>query len=342
MSNIFFSYAHEDLERIQQIVSALEEQSWTVFWDRRIPAGKDWRSYIGKALDEAKCLLVAWSQHSVNSPWVMEEADEGKRRGIFVPVMLDDAEPPRGFRGIQAANLTDWQPGQESIPFKQFLEDVRSILDAPSIAPKAEMDQAKAIKQPEERIAPRKPNLFLKLIKYGVGALILGSIIVLVYFGYQKWIVTLPQKNHNGALIPKVLVYDEGPFHIGDENIPGWAPLHGPCYEKEFFVDMPIGKYNLTLCRFGVEEAVITLNDKFVCPLPEQEPRPRILRPNYWSDELTINLKTHFMVKGKNILRICAQTVKDPDREGDIDDFQLKNIKIIALTPAIIPPPHDN
>ena len=71
MPDIFFSYAHEDLERIRPIVAALESQGWTVFWDRRIPAGQTWRSYIGKALDEGKCMIVAWSRDSINSDWVI-------------------------------------------------------------------------------------------------------------------------------------------------------------------------------------------------------------------------------------------------------------------------------
>ena len=43
MTDIFLSYAREDLERIQPIVDALKEQGWAVFWDRRIPAGQTWR-----------------------------------------------------------------------------------------------------------------------------------------------------------------------------------------------------------------------------------------------------------------------------------------------------------
>src|SRR4051812_49944572 len=102
--DIFFSYAREDQAQVASLVTALEARGWSVFWDRRIPAGKTWRTHIGRALDEARCVVVAWSAHSVESEWVIEEADEGKKRGILVPVFLDAVSPPWGFRGIQAAD----------------------------------------------------------------------------------------------------------------------------------------------------------------------------------------------------------------------------------------------
>src|SRR3989442_7568732 len=39
---IFVSYAHEDKHRIAQLCHVLEEQGWSVFWDRRIPTGEIW------------------------------------------------------------------------------------------------------------------------------------------------------------------------------------------------------------------------------------------------------------------------------------------------------------
>ena len=107
MSDIFLSYAHEDRERVKDIVSACEARGWSVFWDRTIPAGKTWREIVGNALDEACCVVVAWSTTSIKSHWVQEEADEGRERGILIPLLLDNVRPPMGFRDLQAANLAD-------------------------------------------------------------------------------------------------------------------------------------------------------------------------------------------------------------------------------------------
>jgi hypothetical protein len=130
MAHIFISYAREDEARIHPLVRALEDQGWSVFWDRHIPAGQTWRSYIGKALSDASCVMVAWSRHSIDSGWVSEEADEGKKRGMLVPVLLDAVEPPIGFRSIQAADLTNWQSARSSPRFEQLIHDIRATLHA--------------------------------------------------------------------------------------------------------------------------------------------------------------------------------------------------------------------
>ncbi len=127
MADIFISYNHEDEARVIDLVHALEEKGWSIFWDRRIPAGKTWQSYIGQALSDAKCVIVAWSRHSITSKWVIEEANDAEERGLLIPVLLDSVKPPLGFRGIQAADLTDWKLGYSSPSFDQLIQDIAVI-----------------------------------------------------------------------------------------------------------------------------------------------------------------------------------------------------------------------
>jgi hypothetical protein len=100
----------------------------SVFWDRRIPAGQTWRSYIGKALVISRSVVVVWSEASISSDWVIEEADHGKQRSVLVPVMKRPVAPPFGFRQIQAADLTGWTRGSHSDEFTAFLEDLDGVL----------------------------------------------------------------------------------------------------------------------------------------------------------------------------------------------------------------------
>jgi hypothetical protein len=94
MSDIFISYASEDLNVARRIAAALEGQGWSVFWDRRIPAGKVWREVIGAALADARCVVVLWSQHSVASLWVLEEADYGLKRRVLIPALIESVHQP--------------------------------------------------------------------------------------------------------------------------------------------------------------------------------------------------------------------------------------------------------
>ncbi len=139
MSDIFVSYANEDLDRIRPLLRALEQTGWSVFWDRTIPVGATWRQAIGTEIDNCRCMIVVWSQHSVDSDWVHEEADEGKRRGVLAPVLIDHILPPMGFRSIQSAKLADWDGNAPSTEFDRLLADLSNIL---GIAPaKAEEQQ---------------------------------------------------------------------------------------------------------------------------------------------------------------------------------------------------------
>lgn len=79
---------------------ALEQQGWSVWWDRNIPPGRTFDQVIEEAIDTAKCLLVLWSKESVASEWVKTEAAEGARRRILGPVLIDEVAIPLEFRRI--------------------------------------------------------------------------------------------------------------------------------------------------------------------------------------------------------------------------------------------------
>ena len=86
MSDIFVSYASEDRTKAEAIVHAMESNGWSVWWDRKIPAGKRHHQVIAEALNEARCVVVLWSEISITKDWVLEEADEGRKRGALTQV----------------------------------------------------------------------------------------------------------------------------------------------------------------------------------------------------------------------------------------------------------------
>ncbi|MBV9295028.1 MAG: toll/interleukin-1 receptor domain-containing protein [Acidobacteriaceae bacterium] len=58
MSDIFISYASADRSRIRPLVNALQQQGWSVWWDRTILAGKTFDQVIEAALADARCVVV--------------------------------------------------------------------------------------------------------------------------------------------------------------------------------------------------------------------------------------------------------------------------------------------
>jgi hypothetical protein len=90
---------------------------------------------IQEAIEGAGCVIVLWSESSVQSDWVRDEADEGKRRGILVPAAIDDVNIPMGFRRIQTERLVDWEGDAVHPSFQRLL---RAVADKLLSSPKDE------------------------------------------------------------------------------------------------------------------------------------------------------------------------------------------------------------
>ncbi len=133
MADIFVSYASEDRDRIKPLIDAITAEGISVWWDRRIGMGSDFEREIERELDAARCVVVVWSEKSVDSDWVRNEAQEGYDRGILVPARIDDVKPPLAFRRAQTADLVEW-PGSVA-EFEPFLDAIRSGLGESFVRP---------------------------------------------------------------------------------------------------------------------------------------------------------------------------------------------------------------
>ena len=134
MSDIFLSYSSADRNKANAVVGMLEQRGWTVWWDHLILPGKTWDETLGIELTAARCAIVLWSRHSVQSEWVRTEAHEAKDRKILVPVLLDDVEIPFGFKLIQTVRLTDWAGESQSPEIDALVSAVTSVLARNPIA----------------------------------------------------------------------------------------------------------------------------------------------------------------------------------------------------------------
>ena len=135
MSDIFLSYASRDRQTAKALAAALEQHGWTVWWDRRIPTGKDYGGVIEAQLAAARCVIVLWTSNSVASEWVKTEAADAKDRHLLVPVFIEQVKLPLEFRRIQAADLTDWKGETTHAGFSTLVGDLTGILGAPPARP---------------------------------------------------------------------------------------------------------------------------------------------------------------------------------------------------------------
>ena len=130
MNDVFLSYAREDRERVEQLAQAFGEAGLKVWWDSKIDTGSHFDEVLDEALKTSRCVVVAWSQNSIDSDWVRSEANDGFERGILVPVMFEEVSPPLPFRRMQTANLSGWPKSNRSAnEFSRLLRGVQRVLE---------------------------------------------------------------------------------------------------------------------------------------------------------------------------------------------------------------------
>jgi len=124
MAGVFISYAREDAVKAKAIASALEQAGFDVWFDERIHSGSEYSREIEQALRSASAVVVLWSKSSVDSPWVRDEAAEGRDSGRLISLLLDDCRPPIGFRQFQTTDLSRWSGRGTPKPMPDILAAV--------------------------------------------------------------------------------------------------------------------------------------------------------------------------------------------------------------------------
>jgi len=155
---IFLSYARADRRRAERLAQALGAAGFEIWWDALIEGGAPFASSIGEALESVDAVIVLWSQASVASDWVRDEASRGRDRHRLVPVSLDGTAPPLGFGQYHVIDLSKW----------------RGRTDAPQIAAIARAVAA-AIGQPASAAAPARPLSRRQALRVGAGAAVVAA-----------------------------------------------------------------------------------------------------------------------------------------------------------------------
>jgi len=135
MSDVFISYSTKDRPLAQKLASFLESEGVCVWWDVELVGGQNFRSAITKQLKEAKAVLVLWSEYSVESRFVLDEADFGASSGKLISVVLEhfnQQELPLGFRMFQYVLYNDVNGIMRSLKHHGIISSPVSITQPPN------------------------------------------------------------------------------------------------------------------------------------------------------------------------------------------------------------------
>ena len=188
--DIFVSYSHEDRERVKVLVAALSAEGWQVFWDRTIPPGESWRTWIGAPLAKAPIVIVCWSKSSVESDWVCQEADAAAKRRVLLPVFLDEVTPPLGLAHIHGADLVAWTAeGGGKLPPVMKHAIVRKLPGAGALPPDAGKATLASLESPPvtpraEPSAPAPAAIRSRTARYAVVGAATAVLLAVLAGGY--------------------------------------------------------------------------------------------------------------------------------------------------------------
>ena len=121
MGRIFLSYAREDVGVAKRLAAVVGAADHTVWWDREIQGGSHFTSEIDRELKNADAVVVLWSKSAIDSPWVQDEAAEGRDSGRLVPIIMGAEKPPLGFRQFQSIDFTGWDEDEGSPAVKALI-----------------------------------------------------------------------------------------------------------------------------------------------------------------------------------------------------------------------------
>lgn len=133
MADVFISYASEDRDRVRPLAVALQAKGISVWWDRALAAGDDYAAVIARELAAAKAVVVVWSEASVLSNFVRDEAGRARDGGRLVPVSIDRVELPLGFGALQAEDLTSWNGRAEAPQIELLVESLKARIEGRAV-----------------------------------------------------------------------------------------------------------------------------------------------------------------------------------------------------------------
>jgi WD40 repeat protein len=114
LADIFISYSSKDREDLKGFLKKLTALGYSIWYDQHLVGGQNYTSEIKERLTQAKACIVIWSENSIDSDWVWEEAEIAGTQGKLLPVRTKDLDPskiPMPYKRIQT-NIVD---GMENI-----------------------------------------------------------------------------------------------------------------------------------------------------------------------------------------------------------------------------------
>ena len=95
--DVFVSYAREDADKLASVLNFLESRGYSVDWDKRLTAGKDWQDQLRLKIKRARKVVALWSASASASEVVSWEIGVAHGDDKLIPLWLDETDPKSIF-----------------------------------------------------------------------------------------------------------------------------------------------------------------------------------------------------------------------------------------------------
>ncbi|MBZ0298367.1 MAG: toll/interleukin-1 receptor domain-containing protein, partial [Anaerolineae bacterium] len=136
MAHLFFSYAHDDAERLYPIHARMELVTEHTLWLDRIglERGTVWEYSIKAAIDDSYGVIFAVTKTFIIRPFILEkeipwafERFEDKQGAQLFPILFDDVAVPELLKTPHIAHLIDARDGD----MERVYAELKHILPRP-------------------------------------------------------------------------------------------------------------------------------------------------------------------------------------------------------------------
>ena len=194
MYDVFISYKSEEGDHARRIADEFKQRGYRVWWSEKLFAGQDFYREVYEVIDQAKAVVVIWSERSIDSKWVFNEAVYAEEQDKLIPVVIGDVKAPPHFRRYHCLDITPWLASPRKDNFDSLEAAVVEKLRAadPLVRPPKEEPE---IKEPEPPpVQPPPQSLPKRIFPRWPLALALVSVAGLLAAATQfvDWPITAP------------------------------------------------------------------------------------------------------------------------------------------------------
>jgi hypothetical protein len=134
MADVFISFSTLDTERVERIHDNLIERGFDVWWMRNLLPGDSALQTVSRELAGARRVVLAWSRHAAESPYVEGEIMHAFGARKLVPVRIEKWAWPAFLSSVQYIDMTATEDEAEA--WRQVEARLRQTrqFDAPRLA----------------------------------------------------------------------------------------------------------------------------------------------------------------------------------------------------------------